>query len=220
MTRQRNDEQRKREIREAATRCFVRQGYEARLLDIAREAGLSKGGIYFHYATKEALFHDILDKYATLLEARWDFEPVADQPADRTISRLVVAHLRTMQDEPNEVRLYNLLVAMAAQEEVFREKLDEIQSILRNLYKGAIERGITEGVFAPGDTDALATSVLAYINGLGSLSAASETGRLPVTPELGAEQVLRMLKVRTRASSVEFAAPTEFVAADPKKQPN
>ena len=62
MTRQKTDEVRKQQIRAAATRCFVRRGFAAtRLLDIAREAGLSKGGVYFHYRAKEALFHDILD---------------------------------------------------------------------------------------------------------------------------------------------------------------
>ncbi|MCA9683626.1 MAG: FAD-dependent monooxygenase [Myxococcales bacterium] len=152
MTRQRTDEQRKQQIRDAATRCFVRRGYEAtRLLDIAREAGLSKGGVYFHYRAKEQIFHDILDKHSTLLQERWDFEPASDQPADRTMVRLVTAHMRTMQDEADEVRLFNLLVAMAAQEDAFRLKLDGILGTMRSLYAGVIERGITEGVFLAGD---------------------------------------------------------------------
>jgi AcrR family transcriptional regulator len=57
-------------------------------LDIAREAGLSKGGVYFHYRAKEALFHDILDNQLKTLEARWSFEPVADQRASSVLSWL------------------------------------------------------------------------------------------------------------------------------------
>src|SRR5690606_32368793 len=111
VSRQRTDEQRKQQIREAATRCFVRRGYaQTRLLDIAREAGLSKGGVYFHYRAKEQLFHDILENLSKSLQERWNFDPAAEQPADRTLGRLVKAHLRTMQDHPNEVRLHNLLV--------------------------------------------------------------------------------------------------------------
>ena len=37
--------------------CFIRNGYaHTRVDDIAREAGLSKGGIYFHFASKRDIF--------------------------------------------------------------------------------------------------------------------------------------------------------------------
>lgn len=207
MTRQRSDEQRKQQIREAATRCFVRRGYaQTRLLDIAREAGLSKGGVYFHYRAKEELFRDILENLSRSLQERWSFDPAVEQPADRTLGRLVTAHLRTMQDHPNEVMLHNLLVAMAVQDPVFRQKLTEVTQIMRELYAGVIERGVNEGMFIAGDPNTLAVSILAYINGLGAYTVLDGDGQLPVTPESAAEQVLRMLKTRSSASAVEFAA--------------
>lgn len=213
MTRQRNDDQRKQEIRDAATRCFVRRGYAAtRLLDIAKEAGLSKGGVYFHYKAKEQIFLDILESHSRAVQDRWDFEPVGDQPADRTMGRLVMAHLRTMQDEPDEVRLHNLLVSMAVQDSAFRKHLDDLLGIMLGLYTEVIERGIGEGVFVSGEARELAISVLAYVNGLGSLSSLDGQGRLPVSVEHAAEQVLRMLRSHSSASSVEFA--------DPSKGPN
>jgi AcrR family transcriptional regulator len=206
VTRQRSDEQRKQQIREAATRCFVRSGYaQTRLLDIAREAGLSKGGVYFHYKAKEALFHDILENLSRSLQDRWSLDPAAEQPADRTLARLVSAHLHTLQDHPNEVRLHNLLVAMAVQNPVIQAKLEEVTRIMRELYAGIIERGIQDGVFLAGDPSALALSILALINGLGALTVLDSEGRLPIAPELAAEQVLRMLKTHASASSVEFA---------------
>lgn len=216
MTRQRSDEQRKQQIREAATRCFVRRGYaQTRLLDIAREAGLSKGGVYFHYRAKEQLFHDILEKLSKSLQERWSFDPVAEQPADRTLGRLVKAHLRTIQDQPNEVKLHNLLVAMAVQDPAFRQKLEEVTQIMRELYAGVIERGIAEGVFTPGDPNSFAVSVLAYINGLAAFTVLDPEGQLPVSPEAAAEHALRMLKSHSSASAVEFAA-----ASPAKPQPN
>jgi AcrR family transcriptional regulator len=185
----------------------VRRGYAAtRLLDIAREAGLSKGGVYFHYRAKEELFHDILENLTKSLEARWTFDTISEQPADRSVGHLVKAHLRTMQDEPEEVQLHNLLVAMAVQDPVFRDKLEQITRIMRGLYAGVIERGITDGVFTPGDPNTLAISVLAYLQGLGSFTVLDAQGRLPVTPEAAAENVLRMLKRHSSASAVEFAS--------------
>lgn len=216
MSRQRTDEQRKQQIREAATRCFVRRGYaQTRLLDIAREAGLSKGGVYFHYKAKHQLFHDILENLSKSLQERWSFDPLAEQPADRTLGRLVKAHLRTMQDHPNEVQLHNLLVAMAVQDPAFRQQLEKVTLIMRDLYAGIIERGMKDGVFIAGDPSTLAISVLAYINGIGGYAVLDSEGQLPVSPEAAAEQVLRMLKTHASASAVEFAA-----APTPAKQPN
>jgi AcrR family transcriptional regulator len=195
VTRQRSDEWRKQQIRAAATRCFVRRGFAAtRLLDIAREAGLSKGGVYFHYRAKEALFHDILDNQLRTLESRWSFEPVADQPADRTLSRLVVAHLRTMEGEPDETRLNHLLVSMAPQDPAFREKLDEAFRVMRALYAGVIERGIKEGSFRKGDPEQLAHCVLALVQGLACQSTTDLDGKLPVRPEMAADYVIDMLR--------------------------
>jgi AcrR family transcriptional regulator len=194
MTRQRSDEWRKQEIRAAAIRCFVRRGFAAtRLLDIAREAGLSKGGVYFHYRAKETLFHDILDSQLRTLESRWSFEPVADQPADRTLTRLVVAHLRTMEDEPDETRLNHLLVAMAPQDTGFRQKLDEAFRVMRALYAGVIERGLSEGVFKGSDAETMAHCVLAVVQGLAMQSSTDPHGKLPIRPETAAQNVLRMI---------------------------
>jgi AcrR family transcriptional regulator len=197
VTRQRSDEQRKQQIRAAATRCFVRRGYAAtRLLDIAREAGLSKGGVYFHYRAKEQLFHDILENHLEALQHRWGFEPKSDAPADGTMRRLVLAHLRTMEDDPDETRLFNLLVTMAVQEPAFRDKLEQVFGIMRTLYSGVIQRGIDEGVFARGDAQAMAVAVLSMLNGLGCYSALEPQGALPITADQAVEQVLRMLPAR------------------------
>ncbi len=191
MTRQRSDEERKRQIRAAATRCFVRRGYAAtRLLDIAREAGLSKGGVYFHYRAKEQLFHDILDAQLKALQERWSFDPVADQPADRTLQRLVVAHLRTMEDDPDETRLGHLLISMAPQSATFRGKLQEAFSVMRALYARVVARGMEEGVFSRGDADAAAAAILGIVQGLAAQSAIDPEGKLPITPDAAARLAL------------------------------
>lgn len=195
MTRQQKDEWRKQQIRAAATRCFVRRGFAAtRLLDIAREAGLSKGGVYFHYPAKEALFQDILDTQLRTIEERWSFQPVSDQPADHVLHRLVVAHLRTMEDDPDETRLHSLLVSMVPQDAMFRDKLDEGLRVMRALYAGVIQRGIDEGLFRTRDPEELACCVLAMLQGLGCYGSLDAEGRLPLRPEIAAECVVQMLR--------------------------
>ncbi len=50
------------QIVSAATRVLARQGYaRSSLLDIAREAGMSKGALHYHFPTKEALVAKVLE---------------------------------------------------------------------------------------------------------------------------------------------------------------
>jgi AcrR family transcriptional regulator len=213
MTRQRTDEQRKQQIRSAAVRCFVRRGYEStRLLDIAREAGLSKGGVYFHYRTKDELFHDILEAHVVALQGRWSFEPAADQPADRTLRRLLIAHLRTLEDEPEQTRLCNLLITMAAQDAAFRTRLDGVFQTLTSLYRAVITRGMREGAFAPGDPEATTHVVLAAVVGMGGCSALDPSGKLSVPIEDVADIVLRMARP-LRPAIAEVPAPSATATA-------
>ncbi len=194
MTRQRTDEQRKQQIRAAATRCFVRRGFAAtRLLDIAREAGLSKGGVYFHYRAKEQLFHDILDAQLAAFEARWSFEPVVDRPADVIMANLVRAHVRTIEDNPAETRLTNLLVTMAVQDVEFRDKLAKAWAVSRNLYAGVVARGIADGVFKEADPQAMARNILSLVQGYAAQSALNDEGHLGVAVDDVVRGALRML---------------------------
>ena len=46
----------------AATRVLARQGYaRTSLLDIAREAGMSKGALHYHFPSKEELVSKVLE---------------------------------------------------------------------------------------------------------------------------------------------------------------
>lgn len=214
MTRQRSDEWRKQQIRAAATRCFVRRGFAAtRLLDIAREAGLSKGGVYFHYRAKEALFQDILDNQVRNLERRWSFDPVSEQPADRTLFRLVVAHLRTLEDEPDETRLHHLVVGMAPQDAAFREKLEQSFKVMRVLYTGVIERGLASGAFRDLDADRAADCVLAMVQGLAAQSTIDPNGKLPMPVEEAAQIIMRMLCGADAAANTVAAVAADNVKA-------
>src|SRR5437773_5305558 len=58
-------------ILEAAARVFSAKGYhDAAVDDIAADAGTSKGGVYFHFPTKQAIFLALLERTATLLRSR------------------------------------------------------------------------------------------------------------------------------------------------------
>ena len=60
-------EDRRRQIRVAATRVFARKGYhETRIADIAREAGVAYGLVYHYFKNKEEIL-------ASIFEDNWTF---------------------------------------------------------------------------------------------------------------------------------------------------
>jgi AcrR family transcriptional regulator len=74
-------EERPGQIIEAAFRVFGEQGLQrARLEDVAREAGVSKGTIYLYFESKEALFREVVRaKIVSAIEA-------AERELDKEIS--------------------------------------------------------------------------------------------------------------------------------------
>jgi len=49
------------QIVQSATKVLARQGYaRTSLMDIAREAGMSKGAVHYHFSTKESLISEVL----------------------------------------------------------------------------------------------------------------------------------------------------------------
>src|SRR4051794_20937610 len=64
-------QQRYQRILDAATSVFATKGYHGTLVDdIAEEADTSKGGVYFHFPNKQAIFLALLDRLALILKQR------------------------------------------------------------------------------------------------------------------------------------------------------
>src|SRR5688572_8327789 len=62
MTKHQPEAKRRDQILEAARKLFVERGYVAtKMSDIAELAGLSKGGVYFHFVSKEEVFSALVE---------------------------------------------------------------------------------------------------------------------------------------------------------------
>jgi len=144
-------EERPRQILDAALEVFGERGLAgARLDDIARRAGVSKGTIYLYFPNKEELFREVvravvvdrlrqaaakagtgdpvqeLERY---LRAHWDF---VRSPAFQTIFKLVTGELHNF---PDLAEFYGREVITPATQ----------------LLAGMIRRGIDRGDFRPVD---------------------------------------------------------------------
>lgn len=112
-------QQTRERLRAAAHRLFLQQGYLATSIDaILAEAGISsKETLYRHYASKEALFADVLS-HLTLSQPGFA-EKLATMPAPHDLSSLqqVLTHLSreilSLMSQPGYLPLVRMIIAEA-----------------------------------------------------------------------------------------------------------
>jgi AcrR family transcriptional regulator len=98
---------RRRQIIEAATKAFSRDGYvEARIEDVARAAGVAPTAIYYHFGSKEELFTQALRSAMAgfserIFQARPDFEA----PNVEGLRKVLAAGWDFWRTHPDEARL-------------------------------------------------------------------------------------------------------------------
>ena len=82
---QSDNEERKHRILDAAAELFIHYGYDKTTVsDIAREAGVSKGAIYLHFASKDELFEGLLIREMMTYQKNW-LERIESDPKGGTI---------------------------------------------------------------------------------------------------------------------------------------
>jgi AcrR family transcriptional regulator len=111
---------------DAAERIFARDGYErATLDDVAEQAGLTKGAVYWHFDAKGSLFFALLERHAenelAALARDAEAAPVTGD-AQHALARFFGAQLARLEATPESARLLVELVAHA-REAPLRERL-------------------------------------------------------------------------------------------------
>jgi len=97
-------------ILDAALEEFSRRGFSAaRMDDMAQRCGLSKGGLYAHFDSKDAIFKALLDR--TLHRTDWARMPqLAAGAGTRAVAEWIVDHLRAALLAPDVITLLRLLI--------------------------------------------------------------------------------------------------------------
>ena len=118
------------QIIDAAIRVLARRGYaRTSLLDIAKEAGMSKGALHYHYPTKEALIHAVLETACNVVQAR---TMQAWSPSDNPFEALrksLEELWATRAERTDEALVVADLLALSLYDESFRPKLAEFYGL-------------------------------------------------------------------------------------------
>jgi len=161
-------EGRRQQILRAAAACFARRGFHGtRVQDICREAGLSPGGLYRYFASKEEIIRAMAEEgerrdLAILEEAR------SLGGAREVAHTLLRAFLRRVEEGGLEVVCLDVeLVAEATRNpqvaEVLRNSLRRLQEAAAGLVREAQRRGELDPAL---DAKAVAQVLVAIFQGL------------------------------------------------------
>ena len=159
-------EARRSEILQAATLCFSRSGYhESTIDDIAEQAGLSKGAVYWHFAGKRDLFLALVDDIVRGIK-RQLADPEPGTSARKRVEHICEIMLGADPGGPGMARLQAEFVAHASRDEEFRERLSGLLTGALQPVVAAVAHGVETGEFRSVDPEHVATAMLAALDGL------------------------------------------------------
>jgi TetR/AcrR family transcriptional regulator, fatty acid metabolism regulator protein len=143
---------RRQRILEAAALTFSRQGYRATSVDdIAEASATSKGGIYFHFPNKEAIFLALLERMATLLHERVERAMAEAVGPAAKLDAALLTMLHTFGAHRTLARLF-LVDAMGANRE-FSARMLELQAEFMALIERQLREAIAAGALPAVDTE-------------------------------------------------------------------
>ena len=142
---------RRERILDAAFTTFAGRGYrDASMDDIAAAAETSKGGVYFHFSTKESIFRELMRTTADKLVAKVERAVAAEDDPIAQAEIAIRTVLATFAGHRTMARLLFLDVIGAGR--VFQAEADQLHERFAVLIPGYLDHAVADGVIPPTDT--------------------------------------------------------------------
>jgi len=120
-----NKEDRRKQIKEVALRLFTDKGYAKTTMDeIVQECGISKGGMYHHYANKEEIFVELL-KDGGEYRKNIVLDYMRGNPKSRS-EKIMDSLLDKVLDENPYKKLYTVFLIEMQSNKAFKELFEKV----------------------------------------------------------------------------------------------
>lgn len=166
--------QTRRTVLEAAVKTFSKKGYGGTSLEaVAKEAGMTRGAIYWHFKNKYELLDAVIQQTHEKMKVR--VEKVLHSPFSplKKVRQLIYEFFLIISEEEEFQVIEEVIVFKAEKKkELQRFYTDHMEKVkeMRELMKDLIREGIEAGEFDPGLDPELA--VLAWISYVGGVKSA------------------------------------------------
>lgn len=135
-------------ILRAATEVFARSGYfNAKVADIARQAGVADGTVYLYFKSKDEILHSIFNRsvMSAITEGRRQLETISD--AREKLRRIALLHLERLGADRDLAIVFQVELrgSIKFMEQFSASGLKEYLDLIR----ATIEEGQRAGLFRP-----------------------------------------------------------------------
>ena len=156
--------ERKAQILAAASNIFLKKGFDAaRMEDIAASAGLSIGGVYWYYKSKEEVILDLMDSITnTDLD---DLHALLDAPGP-VVERLKGYVRASVPPTEKLSPLFYDFYSLGGRDPRVRARLQEYFHAYRQVIAALLAQGVARGEFRPLDVERLAILFAALYEGM------------------------------------------------------
>lgn len=192
---QRNPQRTRERLLQAAFREVYRSGFQSASVDtILADTGVTKGALYHHFDSKEALGHAIIEEViAKFPRDRW-LLPLQRSKDKNPIDALIRV-VRAIPARPRDIKggcaLVNLAQEMSPIDEQFRKRLQRIFQDWQEGVAAALRRGQSEGAVRRNlDADETASFLIAMVEGYEVLA---KNAQDPKVWNLGIRNIVRWL---------------------------
>lgn len=155
------------QILNAARACFLADGYyQTRVEEIASRAGLSKGGVYFHFRSKREIFHALVERdYEQSMGALRGIVASTDSLAGK-LRALARYFLRLFATDTDHARFMVVLGDMALRDREMRSRLLQLHRNYITELSTLLKQGQAEGELRDVDAIAAAELLKALLDGV------------------------------------------------------
>ncbi len=167
MTRHLPEQARREQILSAARRRFIENGYHpTRMDEIAQAAGLSKGGVYFHFGSKREVFDTLVEEEYARSMGFLEAIAAGDAPIEEKLGQLARHYLDYFGQAPDAPRFFVVMGEMALRDGRLADRLREMQGAYMRAIARLLDQGATEGVLRPVDPLVMAAILKALVDGV------------------------------------------------------
>lgn len=172
MTKHLSEAERRAQILRSARAVFIEKGFvAARVEDVAKRAGLSKGAVYFYFSSKRELFLALVHEehentYSFLDDAEHDDRQAAVKLLD--LGQKYLDYFAGLKSPP---RFFLMMCEQGIRDEEIREECQAVHQRFVDAATRILAQGMAEGSFRQADPIAVAQMLKAMIDGMAGQSA-------------------------------------------------
>ncbi len=159
----------RKQILEVTARRFAQHGFQGTSLEaIAKQVGVAKSSVLWHFGSKEALLYEVIHGVMSQWEKDQNAALLAVPHTRDRLSQLIDGYRRLMRERPDTLLLF--LTVMFEGVDANAELTEKFREMYRS-YRGAIklvlELGVQEGVFRKDlPLDQMSSFVLGAFDGM------------------------------------------------------